>query len=432
MYLVLPHIGCLLVLWLMGALTYRRLGHWCSAFVITAIFTALPWFFVSSSWLTHFDSWFMLGLLVAAFVRSRTALAAMCLLMPWIDERFVLCLPATMAVRAVALGQIERRAWAELRGDVAVAFAASLPYPAIRAVSWLVGDANSSTYVRNHWAELPTVPWYRFLDGFWSGYRVAWLLIVLGTILAARRVGWRIAVALGLVEFGTAVCGLFIAWDMSRSMMMIGPMLILSMWLWEEWRGESSAAAETSPEQLALISSAVAPNNIRWRRLLLACLLPAVLVANLIVPFYHMLWSTYWPVQPFHVEYAKWRDPPNLFRATEHLQNARRLKEERRFDAAIAELTEALRYEGNFGLALIERAVLRTQTGDLAGAEADCIDAVRVQPDYPYAFLLRGALRSLRGERQGAAEDFRQALKIAPPDWEFREEATRRLDEVTQ
>jgi hypothetical protein len=430
MYLVLPHIGCLFALWLTAALTYRRVGHWFSTFVITATFAALPWFFVSSSWLTHFDSWLMLGLLVAAFVRSRAALTAMCLLMPWIDERFLLCLPATLAVRAVALGQIERRAWAELRGDLVIAIAASVPYPAIRAVSWYFGDPNSSTYVRNHWAELPTVPWYRFVDGFWSGYRVAWLLIAVGTVLAARRVGWRFAAMLALVEFGTAVCGLFIAWDMSRSMMMIAPMLVLSMWLWEEWRGERADASQMSLEPVSGPTRELW--TFRWRRLLLASFLPAVLVANLIVPAYHMLWATYWPVQPFYIEYGKWHNPPNLFRAAEHLQNARRLKEEHHIDAAIAELNEALQYEANYPLALIERAVLRTQTGDLAGAEDDCSAAVQSQADYPYAFLLRGALRSLRGERQGAAADFRQALAIAPPNWEFREEATRRLTEVTQ
>ena len=85
-YLALPHVGCMLTLWLVAALTYRRLGRWCITFVATAIFTALPWFFVSSSWLTHFDSWLILGLLVAAFIPSAVALGAACLLTPWVDE----------------------------------------------------------------------------------------------------------------------------------------------------------------------------------------------------------------------------------------------------------------------------------------------------------------------------------------------------------
>ena len=173
MYLVLPHIGCLLALWFTAALTYRRLGSWWATLVITTIFTALPWFFVSSSWLADFDSWLMLDLLVAAFVPSCAALAAVCLLTPWIDERFLLCLPATMAVRAVALGQIEQRAWGELRGDMVVAIAASLPYPAIRAVSWFAGDANSSTYVAIIGPSCPPSPGPdSWMD---SGRAIAWL-----------------------------------------------------------------------------------------------------------------------------------------------------------------------------------------------------------------------------------------------------------------
>jgi hypothetical protein len=433
-YLVLPQIGCLLALALVAGLTYRRLGHWWSTFVVTALFTALPWFFVSCSWLTHFDSWLMIGLIVSAFVRSRTALAVACLLVPWIDERFVLCLPATLAVRAIALAQVQRSAWREILGDLLVVAIASAPYPAIRAVSWLYGDANSTTYVRNHWAELPTVPWYRFLDGMWSGYRVAWVVIAAGLLLAARLIPRQFAILLVLLELVTAVGGLFIAWDMSRSMMMIAPMFVLSMWLWEEWRRSTIATStDTADAEPVVAEEQVAPQPATPRHAnLLGLFLPAVLVANLIVPAYHMLWSTYWPVQTFYTEYGKWRDPPNVFRAVERVHEARRLKEQGRTRDAVAMYDEALRAEGNYPLAYVERAMLRAELGDLSGAERDASEAVQRTPNYPFAFLLRGTLRAMNGERAAAADDLREALRIAPANWEFRDETTRRLAELTQ
>ena len=163
----------------------------------------------------------------------------------------------------------------------------------------------------------------------------------------------------------------------------------------------------------------------------LALFLPAALIATFIVPAYHVLWSTYWPIEPFYVEYGKLRNPPNLFQATRHLQNARRLREERRIDAAIAELNEALKFESNFALALIERAVLRTQTGDLSVPSPIAARPCGCSPIIPTRSCC-AAPCSLRGEKGEAAADFRQMLALSPTNWEFREEAERRLAEVMQ
>jgi hypothetical protein len=44
LYLALPHIGCLLSLWLAADLTYQRLGSWWSSWLATTSFAALSWF----------------------------------------------------------------------------------------------------------------------------------------------------------------------------------------------------------------------------------------------------------------------------------------------------------------------------------------------------------------------------------------------------
>ncbi len=176
-YLAMPFLGCVFTLWLAAWLSVRRLGNWRQAWMATALFAALPWFFVSTGWLSYFDSWLMLGLLVVAFLPSRVAVALACLLTPWIDERFILALPVVVPVRMIALGRIEQCALRSLLMDLAVIVAASCPYLGIRALVWLRGDPAASGYVRQYWAEMLTVPIPRFFLGLWSGYRAGWLMI---------------------------------------------------------------------------------------------------------------------------------------------------------------------------------------------------------------------------------------------------------------
>jgi len=413
-YMAVPHVGGVLALWVVAWLTYQQLGRWWPTCLATVLFAALPWFFVSSSWLLHFDSWLAIGLLTAAFAPSRWLLAFACLLTPWTDERFVLALPATMAVRAIALRRIEERRWRELLLDVAVVLAVSVPYLTIRAVAWLRGDPNSTAYVKAHWQEVRTVAWTRFGEGLWSGYRVGWLAIGAAIALATRRVGWRWGAAFALVVFGTAVGGLFIAWDMSRSVMMISPAFLLGIWLWDEWRPRTLHGSR--PGVLAVLA---------------ALALPMLLIANLWVPAYQVLWSRTWEVETLRAEITKWNHPPNLFAAVEHVRQGRLLKEQGKSAEALQSFDAAIRTEGAYPQAFIERAVLRMQTGNLAGANSDVNEALRLLPEYPFALLLRGAFRLDRGERALAAEDFQHALAIAPADWQYREETQRLLGQVT-
>jgi len=236
LYVTVPQVGCLVALWLVTALTYRRLGSWWASWMAATLFGALTWFFVSSGWLLHFDSWLVIGLLVAAFVPSRWALGLACALTPWIDARFVLALPVTIFVRAVALGRLDEPARRDLSLDLIVILVASLPYPAIRAVAWLIGDPGSTEYVESHWATVRTLRWTRFARGLWSGYRLCWLLIGAAVALTARRVGYRWGVVFAAVLVGCAVASLYIAHDMSRSLMIVSPAMLLGIWLWEEWR----------------------------------------------------------------------------------------------------------------------------------------------------------------------------------------------------
>ncbi len=151
LYLLVPQIGCVLTLWLVATLAFERSANWPWTGITTILFAALPWFFVSSGWLTYFDSWCVLGLLTASFVPSRILLALACLLTPWIDERFVLALPVIALTRFAVFDRT---------ADLAILFAASVPYPMIRAVAYLAGERVAHEYFVDHWRVARVVsPW---------------------------------------------------------------------------------------------------------------------------------------------------------------------------------------------------------------------------------------------------------------------------------
>ncbi len=181
LYLGMPWLGCLLTLWLVAWLNRHRLRDWPDTLLSTATFAALPWFFVSTGWLTYFDSWLVLCFLVTAFVRWRPALALACLAAPWIDERFLFGLPLAIAARAITHRQDEARLSRAFYLDAAIVVAASFPYPTIRGLAWLGGDPSTDDYVRRHWQAVQNVPVSFFLMGLWSknfwmpSYNVGWL-----------------------------------------------------------------------------------------------------------------------------------------------------------------------------------------------------------------------------------------------------------------
>ena len=159
LFLALPHIGCLLVLGLVAHLVWRETANRWLSFLITLLAAALPWYFVSTGWLTYFDSWWVLGLLVVGLVPSRVALVAACLITPWIDERFVVGLPLAVVVRAVylhgpRLNGSQSQNLREWFRDVVLVIVPTLPYVIMRLVAMAGHDATADHFSRE-WATHP-------------------------------------------------------------------------------------------------------------------------------------------------------------------------------------------------------------------------------------------------------------------------------------
>ena len=291
-FLAMPQVGCVLVLWLVAWISHREFRNWPQTWMTTTLFATLLWFFVSTGWLTYFDSWLVLGLLVVAFVESRLALALTCLATPWVDERFVMALPVLLSVRAVALGRIEDKRWRFILVDVAIVFAASIPYPAIRAAVWLHGDPESTAYVQTHWDEAQAVSWMRYVDGLWSGFRAAWIAVGAAIWLVWRRVGWVWGLPFGMVVVASSIGGLFVAADMSRTLMAESPVVLLGILLWRR-------------------------SNLSTFRYAL----PAILAANLLLPASHVVWTFTSPIRYLYAEIDEYRHPPRIVDPAEYTQH---------------------------------------------------------------------------------------------------------------
>jgi hypothetical protein len=401
--LATPFMGCVLVLWLAAWLTYERLRDWWLTFLSVILCAALPWFLVSTGWLLYFDSWFVLGTLVATFAPARWMIACVCLLTPWIDERFVLALPICAAVRAVVQADNLQTNRQDFLGTLLIMALASVPYLLIRTIAWSTGDAQTTEYVDAHMLEAQSVPWSRYLAGLWSGFRAAWLLVIYGCIAGARRLkglrGVLVAIAVMLCVFGT----IFVAKDMSRTLMIAIPLLLWGIW--------QSCAAHPS---------------------LMHYLLLGITALNLVLPAAHVMWDQVVPIRPLPIEIQALQETPTVFTAARLLREADTLIKSGDVASGSAKLDEAIELDRGYAFAFVMRAALRMNAGQVADAAADLDEAMALKEELPMALYMRASIRVSQGQAALAVEDFRKALLYAPSDWPARAEAERGLQQALE
>ncbi len=401
-YLVVPFIGCVLVLWLTASILQQRLQDRAQTFMATALFAALPWYFVSTGWLSYFDSWLVLGLLIVSFAPSLPWVGAVCLLTPWIDERFVFALPIAVAVRALAFRRIEERAWRALAIDLAVIALTSLPYPAIRAVVWSTGDPDSTSYVQKYWHDLQEVPTSRLLEGLWSGYRFSWLMVAAAVYFAVRRVGTMWGAAFAVLVIGSSIGALMIAADMSRTLTIECTVMLLGVLYWHESE----------------------PARFRYA-------LPVILAANLLFPAEHVLWPFKVPIRYLYTQIDNYRDPPPDLQPGTYFRSAQAMLRQGNRQGAVWGYTMALALDDQFAEAYVGRASLMLGEGNIEAAQVDLDKALFLNAQLPDALLMRAELYRRRGEIPAAVNDLRKALAVAPAEWALRAQAAEFFQQLT-
>jgi len=389
LYLALPHLGCLLVLILVARLALLRGLGSGPALAASILVATCSWFFVSTAWLAYFDSWYVLGLLLAVFAPRRAMLAAI-LVTPWIDERFVLTLPLCLILRAGAAADPARAARERWR-EAGWAAAALLPWALIRLGAYAFQrDAVSGAYARDLTPGANT-PYY--LLGLWEGLRWAWVPLVAGLALGWRR-GRRAGSVLILAVVLTAALNLLIANDLSRSVSTLVPAVVVGILL----------VGREMPR-------------------LLPRMLYAAAALNLMVPAEHVVASWTEPIRPFPVEIDHARHPPPALDPLYYIQAAAALNDRGDARGAIDYLDVALQLDPRQAAAYAHRAVAYYRRGRLERARADADRAVALRPGFPEALYNRAIIRAGGHDFAGARADLEAALRAAPAAWPARAQA---------
>ena len=218
---VIPWLGVVVLVSWVATRLLGILDDWRYAVGGTLVLASTSACLVPIGWLGMNDAWVWLGLLVVAFSESRAALVSACLFAPWVDERFLIGLPLAWAVRIVSgterLPTARSLIWPVLL---------VLPYAAIRiglgGAPWAEHVERSflRDQVRTSIQSLHLAP-----IAWWMGLRVGWAAIVYAILSLCRTARWIVSA----LAAATALISLLLASDMSRSIAILCPLVMLGL-----------------------------------------------------------------------------------------------------------------------------------------------------------------------------------------------------------
>lgn len=383
----LAQVGCVVLLVMLVSIVAHRLAgnprpaHEALCFGLIAGASA-P-FFTSMGLLGYYDSWLAIALLTVGFVERRWIVLLACVLVPWIDERFVIGLPLALCVRCIVDKETSLSRWLWLKREALWPIALVAVYSLVRLRLGGTGGSQTTAQYLREFVFSGTLTSSERAFGIWQGLRLGWVLAAIALVVVWRGLAVGRALEAGLLVVGTiitAIVGAMTALDTSRSMVLIMPLVPLG-WI--------------MAGQLAW-----------WRRFHAPIVLAA---ASVLLPAWHCLgdhfqsvdnlWSGAWP------EAAARNNLGNLLAATPG-----------RTDDAIAQFTEALRIKprypeahNNLALALSGKPGMREE------ALAHYTEALRLKPDYPEAHYNLGNLFAVTpGRQESALSHYAQALRLKP------------------
>lgn len=232
----LPFIGCLLALGLTAYVVLRETGSTLLALLSSMLAATTSWFFVSTGWLSYFDSWYILGLLCVSFIRNKTTLVVCCLCVAWIDERFILGLPLAFTVRTAVFRWVEDGKVAQLFRETGLACFVVAPYLLFRlALLFFAQDANSAGHLTDHY-DMLFLHNKAYLSGLWHGLRAGWVPVLACVLLAYGNRGIKFKIAGAIIVVFTLFINRFLAADFSRSVSVLMPCVLLGSILIARYR----------------------------------------------------------------------------------------------------------------------------------------------------------------------------------------------------
>lgn len=227
--LVVPWAGILLLAWSVPLLLLRLGASRIDSLLGTLVLGTTSALIVSAGWLGINDAWVWSGLAAIALgAPSRIRLLA-CLLLPWVDERFVIGLPLAVAARTLcteesahrSLGYHLREQWRYLRW-LAI-------YLAMRcALEAFILEHSGTAFLT--WTYQHIAEWLRPLfQGWWQGLRLGWAWIGLGIVLVWMRRSNATALAFSVLIGITVLVSMVLAKDLSRSAAIMVPLMLASI-----------------------------------------------------------------------------------------------------------------------------------------------------------------------------------------------------------
>lgn len=242
--LLLSPAGAILVLTILIQRAHERGIDWLECDRLAIVFGASSWFFVATGWLGYFDSWLALSLLTVSFARRRALVVIVCLLAPWIDERFILGVPLAFLIRWVDTSAGSTSPPDHCRWLVAEAMLPVLAVALVAVIRIVLAGRGGSDDLGTYWHRVGFfhLPLTRLARGAWEGLRIGWFLAAVAVVLSKRRGAPLGASLLAAGAIGTMVVGLVSANDLSRAGTLVLPIVPLGWVLarstgsWRYWR----------------------------------------------------------------------------------------------------------------------------------------------------------------------------------------------------
>jgi hypothetical protein len=210
-YLKLTQLGAWWLLLLGTGYAYHLGGT--KAALVAALGLAGSSAWLSSVEMVQFDGWCWSLLLITTFTPRKFTAWTVIALGPWVDERFILFLPAALLIRMGRDGELP---WRELT--------ALTPYIAVRATALLMGDSQLGAQVARSVRQDWSLGW--FTQGWALSWRMGWLLLAVGAVSAILAVKpilrWPI---IACIAGGLAVAAL--ATDTTRTAAGLLPLAVL-------------------------------------------------------------------------------------------------------------------------------------------------------------------------------------------------------------
>lgn len=331
LFLALPYLGCFLSLSLILVQARRATQSLLEASLITALASSCSWFFVSTGWLGYFDSFYILGLLLITFYKPRWILLLTCLLLPWVNERFIFGLPLAMTLRAHHCGHLNRDHYRTFVKDIVLAALVLVLFLLPRLLITKSNDSISGLLLNNflYAANIRDFPEQVF-QGSWHGLRLAWVgvfVFCFASFLRLNRVAFLFT--LGIILF-TSYAAVSMAGDISRSMSILLPAVVLGF--------------------IQFATSSSIPKV--WRRIALT----GLLCLNFTVPTKHVITTLETPIQAFPTEWENYRDPPLVLSPEKNLSLGKSAYDQGRFQTAFQALNWSIRLNPRYAEAYYWRA----------------------------------------------------------------------------